>query len=49
MAFRLKLGLFPFHRWVPLVYRDTWPAVAAILSAALANIGSYGCSALAPG
>jgi multicomponent Na+:H+ antiporter subunit D len=42
VAFGLKLGLFPFHAWVPLVYRDTWPAVAAILSAALANIGSYG-------
>lgn len=41
-AFGLKLGLFPFHTWVPLVYRDTWPAVAAILSGALANIGSYG-------
>jgi multicomponent Na+:H+ antiporter subunit D len=42
VAFGLKLGLFPFHSWVPLVYRDTWPAVAAVLSAALANIGSYG-------
>ncbi|MEI2618479.1 MAG: proton-conducting transporter membrane subunit [Thermomicrobiales bacterium] len=42
IAFGLKLGLFPFHTWVPLVYRDTWPAVAAILSGALANIGSYG-------
>lgn len=42
VAFGLKLGLFPFHAWVPLVYRDTWPAVAAILSGALANIGSYG-------
>lgn len=42
VAFGLKLGIFPFHAWVPLVYRDTWPAVAAILSAGLANIGSYG-------
>lgn len=42
VAFGLKLGLFPFHGWVPLVYRDTWPAIAAILSAGLANIGSYG-------
>ncbi len=42
VAFGLKLGLFPFHAWVPAVYRDAWPAVAAILSAALANIGSYG-------
>jgi multicomponent Na+:H+ antiporter subunit D len=42
VAFGLKLGLFPFHSWVPLVYCDTWLAVAAVLSAALANFGSYG-------
>jgi multicomponent Na+:H+ antiporter subunit D len=42
VAFSLKLGLFPFHFWVPPVYRDTHPAVAAMLSGAVANIGSYG-------
>jgi multicomponent Na+:H+ antiporter subunit D len=42
VAFSLKIGLFPFHFWLPPVYRDTWPAVAAILSGAVANIGSYG-------
>jgi multicomponent Na+:H+ antiporter subunit D len=42
VAFGVKLGLFPFHFWLPPVYRDTWPAVAAILSGAVANIGSYG-------
>lgn len=42
VAFSLKLGLFPFHLWVPTVYRDTLPSIAAILSGALANIGSYG-------
>lgn len=42
VAFSIKLGLFPFHFWLPPVYRDSWPAVAAILSGALANIGSYG-------
>lgn len=41
-AFSLKLGLFPFHFWVPPVYRDTRPAVAALFSGALASIGSYG-------
>ena len=41
VAFGVKLGLFPFHFWLPPVYRDTWPAVAAILSGAVANIGSY--------
>ena len=42
VAFGIKLGLFPFHFWLPPVYRDAWPAVAAILSGALANIGGYG-------
>lgn len=42
VAFSLKLGLFPFHFWLPPVYRDSSPAVAAILSGAVANIGSYG-------
>jgi multicomponent Na+:H+ antiporter subunit D len=41
-AFSLKLGLFPFHFWLPPAYRDSRPAVAAILAGALANIGSYG-------
>jgi multicomponent Na+:H+ antiporter subunit D len=42
VAFSTKLGLFPFHFWLPAVYTGTRPAVAAILSGALANIGSYG-------
>lgn len=42
VAFGVKLGLFPFHFWLPPVYTGTRPAVAAILSGALANIGSYG-------
>ncbi len=42
VAFSVKLGLFPFHFWLATVYTGTRPAVAAILSAALANIGSYG-------
>ena len=41
-AFGIKLGLFPFHPWLPPVYTGTRPAVAAILSGALASIGSYG-------
>lgn len=41
-AFALKLGLFPFHYWVPSVYVGTRPAVAAMLAGALANIGVYG-------
>ncbi|MEX2194592.1 MAG: proton-conducting transporter membrane subunit [Thermoleophilaceae bacterium] len=42
IAFSVKLGLFPFHFWLPTVYTATPPAVAAILSGGLANIGVYG-------
>jgi multicomponent Na+:H+ antiporter subunit D len=42
VAFCVKLGLFPFHFWLPIVYAGARPAVAAILGGALANIGSYG-------
>jgi multicomponent Na+:H+ antiporter subunit D len=42
VAFSVKLGLFPFHFWLAAVYTGTRPAVAAILSGALANIRSYG-------
>lgn len=42
IAFSIKLGLFPFHFWLAPVYTGTRPAVAAILSGALANIGTYG-------
>jgi multicomponent Na+:H+ antiporter subunit D len=42
VAFSIKLGLFPFHFWLPPIYRDSWPSVATIFAGALANIGSYG-------
>jgi multicomponent Na+:H+ antiporter subunit D len=42
VAFSIKLGLFPFHSWLPPVYTGTRVAVAAMLSGAVANIGSYG-------
>ena len=42
VAFSLKLGLFPFHFWLPAVYVGSHAPVAAILSGALANIGVYG-------
>jgi len=42
VAFSLKLGLFPFHFWLPAVYVGSHAPVAAILSGAVANIGSYG-------
>ena len=42
VAFGVKLGLFPFHFWLPVVYCAARPSVAAILGGALANIGTYG-------
>jgi multicomponent Na+:H+ antiporter subunit D len=42
LAFAVKLGLFPFHYWLPAIYVVATPAVAAVLSGALANIGAYG-------
>ncbi|MGH2549649.1 MAG: complex I subunit 5 family protein, partial [Thermomicrobiales bacterium] len=32
LAFSIKLGIFPFHFWLPSVYTGTRPAVAAVLS-----------------
>ncbi len=42
VAFGIKLGLFPFHFWLPSVYAAARPGVAAMLSGAVANVGSYG-------
>ncbi len=41
-ALVLKLGLFPFHGWVPVLYSHARPAVAAAMSGALVNLGAYG-------
>jgi multicomponent Na+:H+ antiporter subunit D len=49
IAFSVKLGLFPFHFWLPTVYAGSRPAVAAILSGAVANIGAYGLVRFGPG
>jgi multicomponent Na+:H+ antiporter subunit D len=42
VAFGVKLGLFPFHFWLPTLYASATPGVAAMLAGAVANIGSYG-------
>jgi len=42
VAFGTKLGLFPFHFWLPAVYAAAPPAIGAMLAGALANIGAYG-------
>jgi multicomponent Na+:H+ antiporter subunit D len=42
VALCVKLGIFPFHSWLPAVYTGVNPSVAAMLSGALAIIGAYG-------
>jgi multicomponent Na+:H+ antiporter subunit D len=42
VAFGIKLGLFPFHFWLPAVYLGVAPPIAAMFAGALANIGAYG-------
>lgn len=42
VAFGIKLGLFPFHFWLPTVYVSVSRPVAAMFAGALANIGAYG-------
>lgn len=49
IAFCVKLGLFPFHFWLPTVYSGARPAVAAVLGGAVANIGAYGLLRFGPG
>lgn len=41
-ALILKLGLFPFHGWIPVLYSHARPAVVAALAGALANLAAYG-------
>lgn len=41
-ALILKLGLFPFHGWIPVLYENARPAIVAALAGALANLGAYG-------
>lgn len=42
VALAVKLGIFPFHFWLPAVYTGVHPSVAAMFSGALATIGAYG-------
>ena len=42
VALALKLGIFPFHTWLPAVYTGVHASVAAMFSGALAMIGAYG-------
>ncbi len=38
----LKVGLFPFHGWMTVLYTHARPVVAAVMSGALVNLGFYG-------
>lgn len=42
VSLALKLGMFPFHGWVPVLYSHARPAVAAAMTGALVNVGAYG-------
>lgn len=42
VALGVKLGIFPFHFWLPAVYTGVHASVAAMFSGALAIIGAYG-------
>ena len=42
VALSLKLGLFPLHGWVPVLYRQARPPVVAAMTGALVNLGAYG-------
>ncbi|HEY8432223.1 MAG TPA: proton-conducting transporter membrane subunit, partial [Sandaracinaceae bacterium] len=37
----LKVGLFPFHAWAPVLYSHARPSIAAALAGALVNVGTY--------
>lgn len=40
-AMSLKLGMFPFHYWLPVLYSHAQPPVAAAMTGALTNLGLY--------
>lgn len=41
-AFAVKVGLFPFHSWVPDAYREAPVGVAVLLAGVMAKTGAYG-------
>lgn len=42
VSLSVKLGLFPFHSWIPVLYSHARPAVASAMTGTLVNIGAYG-------
>ncbi|MBF6590339.1 MAG: NADH-quinone oxidoreductase subunit M [Ktedonobacterales bacterium] len=51
-AFAVKVGLFPFHSWVPDAYTEAPAAVVVLVAGVMAKTGAYGfvrfCLALFP-
>jgi NADH-quinone oxidoreductase subunit M len=42
LAFAFKSPMYPFHGWVPVVYRESPPELAALLSGVVSKAGAYG-------
>ena len=42
IAFAIKLGVFPFHTWLPRTYTSVPPFAAGLLAGVVTSIGAYG-------
>lgn len=42
VAFAIKLGIWPFHTWLPDAYSEAPPAASILLAAVMSKMGAYG-------